>query len=153
MDPFLIELFDEAPLPIIRVVFALASETPSEIYHVPERSSSRKHEPSLFTSYDIWCAGIFPETSPFICNDGPAYRKLLDRTCFGLEYDLSGNHEVKYPKDVAKKKDDLFLIPCWRIEMSISCTSLRKELKVGPLQRRQPSCIRFTYVNSLVYEP
>ena len=67
-----------------------------------------KTNPAYSRSYDIWCAGIFPETFPFIDNDGPAYRKLLDRTCFpGREYDVSRNHEVRYPEDVAKKKGDL----------------------------------------------
>jgi hypothetical protein len=52
---------------------------------------------------------ILPDSNiPFIDDDGPAYRKLLDRTCFrGHEYDVSTNYEVKYPKDVAKKKGDL----------------------------------------------
>jgi len=34
--------------------------------------------------------------------------------------------------------------------MSISCTLSRKELKVGPLQRRHPSCVCFT--STLLYE-
>ena len=89
MDPFDIGLFDEKggePLPIIRMVFALASKKPVVKPHGPQR---RSHKYRIFTSYDIWCAGIFRKTFPFIKDDAPAYRKLLDRTCFrGHEYGI-----------------------------------------------------------------
>jgi len=111
MNPFDIGLFDEQrgkPLPVIRMVFALASKVSATKPQGSERSSPRTHKSSLFTSYDVWCAGISPETFTFIQDDAPAYRKLLDRTRFrGHEYDVSTNHEVKYPEDVAKKKGDL----------------------------------------------
>ena len=105
MNPFLINLFDQAPLPVIRMVFALASPK-SAVKYVPGRRDWLKDE-KRFTSYDIWCAGTFLETFPIINNDGPAYLKLLDRTCFpGHEYDVRRT-EVSYPKDVSKKKSDL----------------------------------------------
>ncbi len=112
MDPFGIGLFEKGlplrALPIIRMVFALASKTPATKYDVSLRHSQRTYKSSPFTSYDIWCAGISPKTFPFIKDDTLAYQKLLDRTRFpGHEYDVSRNHEVNYPEDVAKKKSDL----------------------------------------------
>ena len=105
MNLFLINLFDQAPLPIIRMVFALAS-TKSAVNYVPGRQSWLKDE-KRFTSYDIWCAGTSLETFPIIKDDGPAYLKLLDRTCSpGHEYDVRGT-EVTYPEDVSKKKSNL----------------------------------------------
>jgi len=89
------------------MVFALASKMPAAKY-VPGISRPCKDEPS-FTSYDIWCAGIFPETFPFTNNDGPAYWKMLNRTCFpGHEYHMGRTEiEMGYPKDVPKKKSNL----------------------------------------------
>jgi hypothetical protein len=105
MDPFFIKLFDKAPLPIICMVFALASKVPT-VKYVPGPSHLHKDEHS-FTSYDIWCARIFPETFPFIKSDGPAYRKMLHHTCFpGPGYDM-GRTDLCYPEDVLKKKSDL----------------------------------------------
>ena len=104
MDPFFVNLFDQAPLPTIRMVFALASKK-SAVEYVPGRDWLQGEK--RFTSYDIWCAGTFPETFPIINDDGMAYLKLLDRTCFpGHEYDVTKT-EVEYPKDVSKKKSDL----------------------------------------------
>jgi hypothetical protein len=57
----------ELPLPIIQMVFALASKKSAVKHHVLECS-----RPSPFTSYDIWCTGIFPETFPFINDDNDA---------------------------------------------------------------------------------
>jgi hypothetical protein len=121
MDPFFINLFDQAPLLIIRMVFALAPKK-SAVEYVLGRDwlQREKH----FTSYDIWCAGTFRKTFPIISNNGPAYLQLLDRTCFpGHDYDVT-KLEVEYPKDVSKKKSDLLqlLTPCWRMELSTSCT-------------------------------
>ena len=105
MDPFFIKLFDKAPLPMIHMVFALVSKVPA-VKYVPGPSHLHKDEHS-FTSYDIWCAGIFPETFPFIKSDGPAYRKMLHHTCFpGPGYDM-GRTDLCYPEDVLKKKSDL----------------------------------------------
>jgi len=105
MVPLLINLFDQAPLPIIRMVFALASKK-SPVKYVP-RCQDWLEDEKHFTSYDIWCAGTFPETFPIINDDGIAYVKLLDRTRFpGREYDVK-RAEVTYPKDVLKKKKEL----------------------------------------------
>jgi hypothetical protein len=90
------------------MVFALAFKKSAVNLRIPQRRSRRTHKSRLFTSYDIWCAGISSETFPFIEDDAPAYRKLLDRTCFrGHEYDVSTKHEVHYPKDAVKKRGDL----------------------------------------------
>lgn len=106
MNPFTINLFDEKskPLPIIRMVFALASQTPATKYARPDRPDSRTCKPGGFTSYDIWCAGTSSETSPIIGADEDAYRGLLDRTRFrGQEYAVGALQEVKYPNEVEKK--------------------------------------------------
>ncbi|KDQ58385.1 hypothetical protein JAAARDRAFT_154830 [Jaapia argillacea MUCL 33604] len=56
MDPYNIGFFDEAdePIPIIRIVFALAAKTPS-LTIIPSKGEEGK-----FIAYDIWCAGISP---------------------------------------------------------------------------------------------
>lgn len=73
MDPYFICLFDakdEAPPPIIRMVFALASPISNVKSFLPKSSSrpslSRQAKPTpskpKFTSYDLWCAKASTET-------------------------------------------------------------------------------------------
>ena len=60
------------------------------------------------TSYDIWCAGISQETFPVIGDDGPTYRKILDRTRFPhQEYAVGEIHGVDYPTEVQDRKIEL----------------------------------------------
>ncbi|KAI0248394.1 hypothetical protein BJV78DRAFT_1354923 [Lactifluus subvellereus] len=79
MDPFRIGLFSDGdfPLPVIRMVFALASHQPGVLFPaVPER---RNHD-GRFTAYDIWCAGLSPETFKDIGGDLTSYQALLQRS-------------------------------------------------------------------------
>ena len=107
MDPFAIKLFDQQtqPLPIIRMVFALASQTSAVKYDSPDRPDSPAYKPGGFTSYDIWCAGTSCETFPIMGADEDAYRGLLDRTWIrGQEYAVGTIQEVDYPEKVEKNK-------------------------------------------------
>jgi hypothetical protein len=73
--PFKVGLFDKGstPRPIIRMVFALASQK-SEV-HFPEVSESC----NKFTSFDIWCAGLscFRSVNK---DDLASYQVLLNRS-------------------------------------------------------------------------
>jgi hypothetical protein len=107
MNPFTIKLFDEKskPLPIIRMVFALASKTPAVKYGRPDQPDKRTYTPGGFTSYDIWCAGAFSETFPIMGADESAYRRLLDRIRFrDQEYAVGAIQDVEYPKEVENEK-------------------------------------------------
>jgi hypothetical protein len=79
MDPFEVDLFSDgdSPLPVIRMVFALASVEPGVSFtSVPER----RHHPGRFTAYDIWCAGLSAETFNGINEDVDSYKKMLTRS-------------------------------------------------------------------------
>jgi hypothetical protein len=79
MDPFRVGLFSDgdSPLPVIRMVFALASNQCSVFFPaVPER---RSHHGRL-TAYDVWCAGLSPETFRDIGDDLTSYHALLQRS-------------------------------------------------------------------------
>jgi hypothetical protein len=75
MDPFDIGLVSDGdiPLPIIRMVFALASEKPG-VFFPPSRG------PGEFTAFDVWCAGLSSETFKGIGDDLTSYHALLQRT-------------------------------------------------------------------------
>jgi hypothetical protein len=110
MEPFKIDLFDEGtePLPIIRMVFALASKTSAVKNVLSARTSprlARNPAPDAFTSYDIWCAGVDRKTFPLIGDDLSAYQQLLNRARFpGQEDDISRVHDVVYPDEIERKK-------------------------------------------------
>ena len=76
MDPFTVGLFDDEnqPCPIIRMVFALASQKSVAKYDIPHRSSPRTPQLGGFTSYDFWCAGTSRQTFPIMGADEDAYR-------------------------------------------------------------------------------
>lgn len=98
MDPFELEVFDEhkdkEPLPIIRMVFALAAHDPFAVYVVDEchppaaeadskDAAARPHPGtpipnSTFTAYDIWfgraTAGSFRSIDP---QDEATFKDLL----------------------------------------------------------------------------
>jgi len=123
MDPFTIKLFDEesrpiqqekpednsqprGPLPIIRMVFALASETHAVKYDTSgPPNPPRIPKTGEFTSYDIWCAGTSSNTFPIMGGDEHAYKELVTRTRFrDQEYAVGKIQDVKYPKEVEAKK-------------------------------------------------
>jgi hypothetical protein len=115
MDPFEVKLFDSTvkPLPIIRIVFALASDE-NVVKHVPRGGASRSTRSKgrdTFTSYDLWCAGMSRVTFPAIGDDSDeaSYRKLLDCTISPGKkyYDVNRIHWVTYPKEVADRKAEL----------------------------------------------
>jgi hypothetical protein len=92
MDPFDVGLFSRGDtvtserLPVIRMVFALAAEQPGVSFRdIPER---RNHS-EAFTAYDVWCAGLSPETFKDIGDDLTSYQALLQRSlqCHDV-YDL-----------------------------------------------------------------
>jgi hypothetical protein len=79
MDPFEVDLFSDGdtPLPVIRMVFALASVEPGVSFTpVPES----RHCGERFTGYDIWCAGLSAKTFNGIDADVESYKKLLTRS-------------------------------------------------------------------------
>ena len=76
--PLAIGLFEDAasPLPVVRMVFALAAPH-SSVSVRPARLPS----PSEYTAFDIWCAGCSSET--FLAIDrteNEAYRSILYQT-------------------------------------------------------------------------
>ena len=124
MDPFEINLFDKGmdPRPIIRMVFALASEVDVVKYADGPPRTTRTTQSSQkldkYTSYDIWCAGISQKIFPVIRdNEVTPYRQILDRTRFpGQEYAVGKIHKIKYPDEVEKEKIELlrcFDAPVW----------------------------------------
>src|SRR5204863_1884886 len=57
MDPFALGIFDptdtsEPPIPVIRIVFAMAARKPSMSIFRPEEMAGS------CTAYDIWCSGL-----------------------------------------------------------------------------------------------
>ncbi|KAG6808840.1 hypothetical protein H0H92_002627 [Tricholoma furcatifolium] len=62
MDPFKLKVIsnnDKIPVPIIRIVFALAAESPPpEFELVPEQGTSDSKKIPLYTSFDYWCPGV-----------------------------------------------------------------------------------------------
>ena len=88
MDPFDVGLFSDGdtPLPVIRMVFALAAEQPGVSFpDIPERGNHTER----FTAYDVWCAGLSPETFKDIGDDLSSYQALLHRSLQSHDvYDL-----------------------------------------------------------------
>ena len=86
-DPFDAGLFSDgdAPLPVIRMVFALGSDDPDVSFPAQEKSPLA----SRFSSYDIWCEGLSPRTFPCVGEDLSSYQALLERSLQGSKlYDL-----------------------------------------------------------------
>ncbi|KAI0261148.1 hypothetical protein BC834DRAFT_490945 [Gloeopeniophorella convolvens] len=82
MNPFAggIQMYKagETPLPFIRMVFALASQESAVKIIEPTRGSDRFVDP--FTPYDIWFAGMAPETFPVVGNEQNEYKVILQRS-------------------------------------------------------------------------
>jgi hypothetical protein len=76
MNPFDVGLFSEedAPLPVIRMVFALGSNESGITFPAQENSDLA----DSFTSYDVWLAGLSPGTFACIGNDLSAYQGVLE---------------------------------------------------------------------------
>jgi len=103
MDPFEVGLFSSSdnPLPVIRMVFALASNVNS-ITVAPH--PARRHGDE-FTAYDIWCAGMSPATFGCIGTDLPSYLLLLERSFqVNQAYDMVDVQAGHAPGEVASKR-------------------------------------------------
>jgi hypothetical protein len=88
MDPSLVVFSEgQSPRPIIRIVFALGSHEAGILPRgsEPERDDSNNRQGD-FTSFDIWCAGLSPNTFKDVGGDLAAYKVLLDRS---LRSDIS----------------------------------------------------------------
>ncbi|KAK2459294.1 hypothetical protein APHAL10511_008689 [Amanita phalloides] len=78
MDPFELGLFDKnggPPLPVIRVVFSLASQIPAVCFPVPPAKQSNFDK---FTAFDFWCAGLSKDVFQPIGDNVDSYKVLLD---------------------------------------------------------------------------
>ena len=92
MDPSLLVFSEgQSPRPIIRVVFALGSHEAGILFRSPpprcsehddseDSDNDNDHCEGDFTSFDIWCAGLSPDTFKDIGGDLAAYKVLLDRS-------------------------------------------------------------------------
>ncbi|KAF8875860.1 hypothetical protein CPB84DRAFT_1796248 [Gymnopilus junonius] len=85
MDPFRFGLFskgDKPAFPIIRMVFALASQISTVTRPTnPEDSSSGKASAHRYTAYDIWVAGTTQDSFGVISQNGRnVYKDLTERT-------------------------------------------------------------------------
>ena len=96
MDPFKVGLFSKGKnnvLPIIRMVFALASNVPSvKANESPRGYNTRdsKKRDDIYTAYDIWVAGATNQSFGVIeSSEISTYAKLLERSCkFFDSYDF-----------------------------------------------------------------
>jgi hypothetical protein len=113
MDPFEVGLFsdNQAPRPLIRMVLALGSDAASVLIAPPHEddqdADSDDHHP--FTSFDIWCAGLSPDTFKNISPDLDLYRQLLrwsKRTKYddAIELRVTGDHHLD---DVTRRQREL----------------------------------------------
>ena len=103
MDPFLLGLFTEwqQPHPVIRVVFALASQENGVLF--PPRRTLQPPRSDEFTAFDVWCGGLSSNTFNLVGKDLEPYRALLDRSL--QPFDTFDLNETQYPKmDSASKK-------------------------------------------------
>jgi hypothetical protein len=110
MDPLTIGVFDstQQSRPIIRMVFALASNTCGVTCLTPDDHSPEIARDGQYTAYDFWCRGLDTETFPVIDHrKRRSYRHLLARTRRGNQlYDVKSK-EVNYSKEVMKAKSAL----------------------------------------------
>ncbi|KAF9011520.1 hypothetical protein BDZ89DRAFT_1167478 [Hymenopellis radicata] len=109
MDPFCVGLFAKGvvPLPVIRMVFALASKEHSVDYLLPEKSptlieSSEFRPPGLettYTAYDIWCSGMSHRTFRVIReNEESTYQDILR---------VHHNPYMRCPSEFEKERGDM----------------------------------------------
>ncbi|PPR07502.1 hypothetical protein CVT26_013471 [Gymnopilus dilepis] len=101
MDPYEVNLFSkgETPSPITRLVFALASKRADVMFPSPGCRSNRYVSNDKYTAYDIWVAGVTPESFGVISQDSvQTYNSLLQRSInafngYGL-FDHSSKEQV-----------------------------------------------------------
>jgi hypothetical protein len=82
MAPFRVGLFSDGqlPRPVLRVVFALRSGK-AGISFSTTLGQHDDHAADSFAAFDIWCAGLSPDTFKYIGDDDLApYRLLLERS-------------------------------------------------------------------------
>ena len=98
MDPFLVGLFSEGrpPRPVIRVVFALASQQNDVLF--PTQRRREPHYADEFTAFDVWCAGLSNDTFRQLGNNLAPYRVLLDRSL--QPHDAFDLNEINDPHPV-----------------------------------------------------
>ena len=95
LNPFSVRLFNEEEedseqKPVIRMVFALASETPS-VSWVPPSTGESVRKSATFTAYDIWCGGVSAKTFAVIHeSDEETYKGLSQSTNFFDTYLAEG---------------------------------------------------------------
>ena len=110
MDPFEVNLFSKddarAPLPpVLRIVFALASERSGVVARTPPaRRSSRLNSQDKFTAYDLWIAGISSRSFGVILDETcEQYKLLLHRTRNIFDgYGVVGNNRVKRDEEALR---------------------------------------------------
>lgn len=61
----------------------------------------------MYNAYDIWCAGLSPQTFPCIGKDLQSYQDLLDRTFHPDQYDIRKAYDMLYPDELAAEKEQL----------------------------------------------
>ena len=118
MDPFKVGLFSKgmkAGLPIIRMVFALASKDPTVKVIQPSpasvqrttRARSSPMKSDKFTTYDIWIAGATNKSFGVIEESGiGTYTKLLERSCKNFNgYDLIDKAAIPSEKQIQRRAD------------------------------------------------
>ncbi|KAG6848465.1 hypothetical protein H0H93_016752 [Arthromyces matolae] len=92
MNPYDLGIFDndkdQCYVPLIRMVFALASSK-SGAYAIkppmdrPRRETTGTSTPKqMYTAYDFWCAGATRDTFPLIGDDERVFRDILHRDPF-----------------------------------------------------------------------
>jgi hypothetical protein len=82
--------------------------SPSVLKFVSQGSSEESDQSSNFTAYDIWCAGLSPETFPLIGSDIEPYRRLLGHSnhLFG-QYDVQSFEGTNCAGEVLEARDGL----------------------------------------------
>ncbi|EPQ56924.1 hypothetical protein GLOTRDRAFT_137401 [Gloeophyllum trabeum ATCC 11539] len=110
MDPFDFELFseDEAPLPVIRMAFCLGSRRSGITIVAPSPENDGSPEPpSQYTAYDIWCAGLSPETFPAIEKDDVKLWKDVARPPLGVLEALEMRDDRYMTSEVRQARSDM----------------------------------------------
>ncbi len=101
MDPFRVGLFSKGvdPLPVIRMVFSLASEEPAVDYLQTDAPGQK----TRYTAYDIWCAGISHRTFRVIRQDEDSvYQDILHHSNTFNPYT-----PMRYPSKFEAERGDM----------------------------------------------
>jgi hypothetical protein len=96
MDPFTLKIFGDdsgCDIPVIRIVFALAADTPS--VQVATVRHTTNHKCKSYITYDIWCSGLSPDhLLPITAGKEDAWHALLQRS-HGWQDVYSGDEGTK----------------------------------------------------------